>query len=97
MWNAPLTRVVPATTRADSASIREEAALGALRRPKQQNIEEKEDLQGSAQVAAAPKSSYPRWAVVSGLIVYCALFWAVVVAAGIWGVQWVHTAAAALH
>jgi hypothetical protein len=71
--------------------------LGALRRPQQHEIEEKEDLEGSAQVAAEPKSSYPRWAVVSGLIFYCALFWVVVVAAGVWGVDWVRSAAAALH
>lgn len=71
--------------------------MGALRRPKQLELEEKEDFEGHAQIAGEPKSSYPRWAVVSGLILYCALFWAIVVAAGVWGVEWVHTAAAALH
>ena len=75
----------------------EDAALGALRRSEQHEIEEKEDFENQAQVAGASKSTYPRWAVVSGLILYCALFWGIVVVAGVWGVQWVHSAAAALH
>ena len=71
-----------------------EAVLGALRRP-QQEPEHRPELATGEQVAASPKSSYPKWAVVSGLVLYCALFWVLIAAAGTWGVQLVHTAMAA--
>jgi len=54
--------------------------VGALRRP-----ELREDVDPSnrrAETGArAPESRYPRWAVVSGVVVYCAVFWVIV-----WGV-----------
>jgi hypothetical protein len=71
--------------------------LGALRRRPQQDIEEREDFEGGEEIVADPKPSYPRWAVVSGLVLYCALFWGIIAAAGLWGVEWVRSAAAALH
>jgi hypothetical protein len=37
---------------------------------------------------------YPRWLVISSLVVYCAVFWVLVVAAGTWGVELIRTATA---
>jgi hypothetical protein len=37
---------------------------------------------------------YPRWLVVSSLVLYCALVWALVIAAGTWGVELIRTATA---
>jgi hypothetical protein len=67
--------------------------MGALRRP--QHLEDKGvDPQRAAQVEPYVGRRYPRWMVVSGLVFYCAVFWALVVAAGTWGVELVRAASA---
>jgi hypothetical protein len=37
---------------------------------------------------------YPRWIVVSGVILYCSLFWGIIWVAGVSGVAWVRAATA---
>lgn len=67
--------------------------MGALRRPQLET--EQEQVPGHQPEAAPPlKSAYPRWAVVSGLLVYCAVFWVLVVSVGWWGIELIRTASA---
>jgi len=68
--------------------------MSALRRP--QPLEDNRvDPSRAAEVEPHAGRPYPRWMVVSGLVLYCAVFWAFVVAAGTWGVELVRMASAA--
>lgn len=35
-------------------------------------------------LAEAPVASAPRWIVISGLVLYCSVFWAILYVAGAW-------------
>jgi hypothetical protein len=67
--------------------------MGALRQP-QQREEVRADPRGSAHSEPYAGAPYPRWVVVSGVVIYCAVCWAIVVAAGSWGVELVRAAMA---
>ena len=67
--------------------------MGALRRL-QVREEERVDLARADEVAAPAKTSYPRWAVISGLIIYCAVFWGIIATVGSWGIELVRIAVA---
>jgi len=67
--------------------------VGALRRPELED-ERRPEADAPESRAAAPEPKYPRWMVLSGLLVYCAVFWAVIWTAGNWGVSLVRTAIA---
>ena len=67
--------------------------MGALRRPRHWETP-KPIPTGSADEAPRVGRPYPRWLVVSGLIVYCAALWVLVIAAGGWGVELIRTATA---
>jgi hypothetical protein len=56
--------------------------------------EERVDLARTGEVAAPAKNAYPRWAVISGLVIYCAVFWGIIATIGSWGVDLVRTAVA---
>jgi hypothetical protein len=70
----------------------EECRLGALRRPEHWEALEPIPPGSADQPRVGPP--YPRWLVVSGLIVYCAAMWAFVIVAGSWGVELIRTATA---
>lgn len=54
--------------------------MGALRRPERWEVPEPPERRADAE--PAPETHrYPRWAVVSGVVVYCLIFWVAV-----WGV-----------
>lgn len=65
--------------------------MGALRRP-ELDYEERVEVRPEAQ-AERPRL-YPRWIVVSSVIVYCSVFWVLVWMAGSVGIDWVRTAQA---
>jgi len=67
--------------------------LGALRRPQHW---ETPKLAPREAVSTKPYVGrpYPRWLVVSGVLLYCAVFWALAIAAGSWGVELIRTAMA---
>jgi hypothetical protein len=67
--------------------------LGALRRPEPRE-EDQEHLQVTVQPDERIIAPYPRWMVVSGLVLYCAVFWALIAGAGMWGVELIRTATA---
>ena len=67
--------------------------MGALRRL-QVRDEERVDLARAGEVAAPVRGGYPRWAVVSGLIIYCAVFWGIIAAVGTWAIELIRTAMA---
>jgi hypothetical protein len=69
--------------------------VGALRRLKQ--IEEVRQNPTDSAATEPRLKPYPRWLVVSSVVLYCAVFWAVIVAAGSWGVELVRVAAALGH
>ncbi|HVV34223.1 MAG TPA: hypothetical protein VHC73_13430 [Vitreimonas sp.] len=66
--------------------------MGALRRPQLQPELHAEPL---AQSVPEPGRSerYPRWAVVSGIVVYCSICWILVWAAGSWAWGALHAGA----
>lgn len=66
--------------------------MGALRRLKQ--VEEIRQEPADSAASEPRLKPYPRWLVASSLVLYCAVFWAVIVAAGTWGVELVRVAAA---
>jgi hypothetical protein len=70
--------------------------LGALRRP-QLEPEERELLRGAESEPAATNSSYPRWIVITGVVLYCSVFWTIIWIAGSTGIEWVRAAAATAH
>lgn len=67
--------------------------MGALRRP-QPREDEREELRSPATTPELPPSSYPRWIVISGVIIYCSVFWAIIWVAATAGIDWVRQAAA---
>jgi hypothetical protein len=68
--------------------------LVALRRPKfEQQPEEEIVFPAAAPAYSSPR--YPRWAVVSGVILYCSVFWLVIWFAGGWVLSLIHSAGAA--
>lgn len=66
--------------------------MGALRRP--QHWEAPKPTPKGAAAEPRVEKRYPRWLVVSSLVVYCAAFWVLVVVAGSWGVELIRTATA---
>lgn len=66
--------------------------MGALRRP--QHLEAPKPTPEASAAEPRVGKPYPRWLVVSGLVVYCAIFWVLVIAAGSWGVEIIRTATA---
>lgn len=65
--------------------------MGALRRP-QVEPQQKPEARGAVERRSRP--AYPRWLVVSGLILYCTVFWVLIWAAGNWGLDLVRAATA---
>jgi hypothetical protein len=68
--------------------------LVALRRPRFQAQPEEETVFPAPQVSHS-SLRYPRWAVVSGVILYCSIFWLVVWFAGGWVLSLIQNGAAA--
>jgi len=67
--------------------------LVALRRPRFEPRAEEETVFPAPQVAhSLPR--YPRWAVISGIILYCSAFWVVVWFAGGWVLSLIHNVGA---
>lgn len=67
--------------------------MGALRRP--QHWETPKPVpQGSAADEPRVGRPYPRWLVISSLVLYCAAAWILIIAAGTWGVELIRTATA---
>ena len=69
--------------------------MGALRRHQDEDrLPPPEEASGLDYSRAPPVKPYPRWLVVTGLLTYCAVFWAVIWAVSDWGVSLVRVALA---
>ena len=66
--------------------------MGALRR--RQHWESSKSIPAESTAEPRVGRSYPRWLVVSSLIVYCTACWILIVVAGSWGVDLIRTATA---
>lgn len=68
--------------------------MGALRRP--QLSPEDRDLVHVPDIGPQPvPGAYPRWIVISGVVIYCCVFWTFIWVASSTGIEWVRAAAAA--
>lgn len=67
--------------------------MGALRRHQAEELEGRDEVRPDLS-RPAQKSSFPRWLTVSTVVVYCAVFWMVIWAAGSWGLNLVRVAVA---
>lgn len=65
--------------------------MGALRRPE---LHDDERVEVRPEAQAERPRRYPRWIVVSSVVIYCSAFWLLVWMAGTAGVAWVRTASA---
>lgn len=66
--------------------------MGALRRPQHWDAPKPNHPASAAEPRVG--RPYPRWLVVSGLVVYCVAVWVLVVMAGGWGIELIRTATA---
>ncbi len=60
--------------------------MGALPRP-EQSLPRVEESARSTVIKARANSSPPRWLVVSGLVIYCSVFWSIIWFAGNWAIE----------
>ena len=99
MWNTWRPTIVCKVGAAERFGVVEEVTpLGALRRLETRDDERVDFAPASAgQVAAPQRQFYPLWAVFSGLVIYCAVFWALISMVGSWGIEFVRTAVAATN
>jgi hypothetical protein len=68
--------------------------VGALRRPAYKEARPESLYPGERPEAAPDLKRYPRWTAVWGVIIYCALVWALLFALGAWGWAALHASAA---
>jgi hypothetical protein len=66
--------------------------VGALRRPAYQEARPEAPSPGEPS-EALDLQRHPRWAAVSGVIIYCALVWALLFAVGAWAWTALHASA----